>query len=337
MAKIVGFGECVLDFSSQQVEEDGTTTFRACPGGSVANLCVATARLGQESAFVGQVGADPFGHALQKCLRQYGVHTDGMLFSDSYGTLLAFATRQADSDVSYHFGNMPSADKFVRYSDLPLALFQEADLVHVSSCAMAEGETQITEAKLLRTLRQWNKIVSYDVNYRAMQYKSMEEARRVTQIPLGYADIVKATEEELALVTGRRGAAGIEALLLGGASVVLITRGSDGSSWHIPGASGDVPVPPCAGGGSRRCGRLLFGSVSLKGGGYRGHSHDLRGSGALRRGVCQPGSGHLRHPPGCNGRNANAAGSGERLPLKNSKLRARRFRVARQYNWRMCK
>ena len=243
MAKIVGFGECVLDFSSQQVEEDGTTTFRACPGGSVANLCVATARLGQESAFVRQVGADPFGHALQKCLRQYGVHTDGMLFSDSYGTLLAFATRQADSDVSYHFGNMPSADKFVRYSDLPLALFQEADLVHVSSCAMAEGETQITEAKLLRTLRQWNKIVSYDVNYRAMQYKSMEEARRVTQIPLGYADIVKATEEELALVTGRRGAAGIEALLLGGASVVLITRGSDGSSWHIPGASGDVPVP----------------------------------------------------------------------------------------------
>ena len=62
---VIGFGESVVDFIPVGIE-DGCTVYKACPGGSVANLCVVTARLGGKSAFVGGIGEDEFGNFLKR-------------------------------------------------------------------------------------------------------------------------------------------------------------------------------------------------------------------------------------------------------------------------------
>ncbi|NLF29037.1 MAG: carbohydrate kinase [Clostridiales bacterium] len=243
MGRIVGFGECVIDFIPKGTAEDGSTIYQACPGGSVANLCVAAARLGQESAFIGQVGDDRFGHFLQERLAGYGVDTEGMTFSGECGTFLVFVHPLPNGERAYSFSNRPGADKLMRYGDVKLHLIDGADIVHFASCAMSGGETQITASRLIRYAHGLGKIVSYDVNYRELQYDTVEEARRVARIPIGHADIVKATEEELKLVTGRGGAEGVADLLESGAKIVLVTRGSAGSSFYIAGASGSVSAP----------------------------------------------------------------------------------------------
>src|SRR5258708_33319986 len=43
-------------------------TFRRAPGGAPANVAVALARLGVDVAFIGKLGADPFGRSLRETL-----------------------------------------------------------------------------------------------------------------------------------------------------------------------------------------------------------------------------------------------------------------------------
>lgn len=86
---VVGFGESVVDFIPVGMD-DGCTIYKACPGGSVANLCVVVSRLGVPSAFVGGVGKDNFGHFLSQRIGEYGVDTSAMIFTDDCGTNLTF-------------------------------------------------------------------------------------------------------------------------------------------------------------------------------------------------------------------------------------------------------
>ena len=69
---VVSMGELLIDFVAQ---ESGVTVgeasgFQKAPGGAPANVAVAVTRLGAKSAFLGQVGDDPFGHYLADVLAE---------------------------------------------------------------------------------------------------------------------------------------------------------------------------------------------------------------------------------------------------------------------------
>lgn len=65
------------------------TSIDTTPGGKGANQAVAAARLGCATAFVGRVGADPFGAALRKSLAADGVDTTDLRTDDSCETGVA--------------------------------------------------------------------------------------------------------------------------------------------------------------------------------------------------------------------------------------------------------
>ena len=72
---VVSLGELLIDFVAL---ESGVTVgeasgFIKAPGGAPANVVVALARLGHASAFLTQVGDDPFGHHLAQVLADEGV------------------------------------------------------------------------------------------------------------------------------------------------------------------------------------------------------------------------------------------------------------------------
>ena len=183
----------MIDFIPQPPSGDGNLIYRACPGGSVANLCVAAAKLGVSAKFIGAVGDDHFGRFLKSPLASYGV---------------------------------------------------DADALHVSSNAPTGPVTRETQRKILDYAVSLGKVISYDINYRENIHKSRKETMDVLRMSLPYATVVKATEEEVALVTGQDAESGARTLLAGGRTkIVLVTLGSRGADFYIEGAFGHADAP----------------------------------------------------------------------------------------------
>jgi len=63
---ITTFGEILIDFTSQDINEDGQMLYARNPGGAPANVAVAASRLGAHTAFIGKAGKDMHGMFLRK-------------------------------------------------------------------------------------------------------------------------------------------------------------------------------------------------------------------------------------------------------------------------------
>ncbi|MDO4344350.1 MAG: carbohydrate kinase [Eubacteriales bacterium] len=234
---VVGFGESVIDFIPMGMD-DGCTVYKACPGGSVANMCVVLARQGIPAAFVGGVGRDHFGQFLKERISQYGVHTEKMIFTPGCGTNLTFVHLKEDGQREYSSVNRPGADKMVSYDQIDVEEILKYRVLHVSSNAMACGKTREAQPRLLEEAKKRGMLISYDVNYRPGFYETKEDALRVLQTPLAWADIVKVTEEELEVLTGGSGRRSAEKLLENGAGIVLVTKGNEGCDYYFRGGFG---------------------------------------------------------------------------------------------------
>lgn len=241
MAGIVGIGECVVDFMPGEGRAgDLGLAYTAYPGGSVANLCVVAARMGVESAFVGAVGEDGFGRYLKNTLNAFGVETGGMIFSRECGTGLIFVAMAGDGEREYSYANIPGADKMLHLNQVDPALLEQADVWHFSSNACSTGPTLEAQRSLFRLARDNGKAVSFDVNFRENNHASPVEALRTIGEFAGLATIVKATEEELVLVTGCRESRGADWLLARNAQIVLVTKGAGGVDYYSRRGSGHV-------------------------------------------------------------------------------------------------
>ena len=66
---VTALGEILIDFTEWGFSDAGTRLFAQNPGGAVANVAAAVARLGGRAAFVGKVGADMHGAFLRQTLQ----------------------------------------------------------------------------------------------------------------------------------------------------------------------------------------------------------------------------------------------------------------------------
>jgi len=97
-------GDAVIDL----IPED-SVHYKKCPGGAPANVAVGIARLGGQSAFIGRVGADPFGRYLASVLQQELVDTSAMHFDRQYHTSTVLVDLDDEGERSFTFLVQPSA------------------------------------------------------------------------------------------------------------------------------------------------------------------------------------------------------------------------------------
>jgi fructokinase len=233
---LVCLGELLVDmFPAELGRKLGeVSAFHPKPGGAPANVAVAAARLGLQSAFIGKVGDDAFGHHLASVLRNEGVSTRGMRFDTHARTTMAFIAMPNENTSEFVFYRNPGADMLLRADELELDLIQHALAFHFGTISLIEEPSRSATLRALSLARDSGALVSLDVNYRPNLWRSPEAARLQVEQVLPEVDLVKVNDIELELLTGSRNLAqGSSKLLARGPSLCVVTLGPDGSYFQV--------------------------------------------------------------------------------------------------------
>lgn len=224
---VVCMGELLIDFVALEtgVSVGEASGFQKAPGGAPANVAVAVKRLGLDSAFIGMVGNDPFGEYLAQVLKDNGVDTTGLKFTDEARTALAFVSLRADGERSFVFYRHPSADVLMTPDDVEYSLINRAQAFHFGSISLiSEPSRSATLAAAAYALER-GALVSYDPNLRRALWSSDEAARDGMMLGFDYASIVKISEDELEFLTG----GDVYALWKQYTRLIVVTMGKDGA------------------------------------------------------------------------------------------------------------
>lgn len=221
-------GEALVDIVSRP---DGST--RSHPGGSPANVALGLARLGRSAELLTRLGADAHGDSVRAHLEQSGVRLVPAEPSESTST--AIATLDDTGAASYQFNLVWAVPADAAPSPAPM-------VVHTGSVAavLAPGADDV------RTIVERSRAtatITYDPNARPGLMGERGEALAAVERMVALADVVKASDEDLAwLRPGEDIAAIARDWLQRGPSLVVVTRGADGvSAWC---AAGEFRVPP---------------------------------------------------------------------------------------------
>lgn len=244
MASVLCYGDLLIDFvptvSGLPLAE--VETFRRAPGGAAANVAVGLARLGVESAFMGKVGDDVFGHLLEATLAAEGVDTRPLRHDGRARTALAFVSLKADGERDFLFYRHPSADMLFVPEEVDQEAIASSPVFHFDSISLAaEGprETALFAADRARDL---DRLVSFDANLRLPLWASAEDARAGIREGLARATIAKLSDDELEFMTGGRDAPTMrQKLWHDGLKLMVLSVGRSGSILLT--AKGELAVP----------------------------------------------------------------------------------------------
>ena len=241
MFEIVSFGELLIDFTPVGLSENGNPIFERNPGGGPANMACAAAKLGAKTAFMGKVGDDIFGRALQKVLEGQNVDARGLLLSKDDKTTLAFVQLDETGDRSFSFYRKYAADTMVRFEELDLSLIDGAKVFHFGSLSLTGEPARTATRRAVEYAKKQGKLISYDPNLRKPLWPDLEEAREQLLWGLSQADVVKISDEEVDFLFGLAPEEGADRIFERfGAKLVFVTCGGDGCVYKNANAKGHV-------------------------------------------------------------------------------------------------
>lgn len=228
MAKLLSMGELLIDFTPMGTTEDGRLLFARNPGGAPANVAVQAHRVGVSAGFLGCVGKDMFGDFLLDTLQSCGVETKG-LTQVPCATSLAFVQLNERGDRDFSFYRNPGADTRLDFEQVDKGLIDECELLCFGSLLLTAEPSKSAVPRLVEYAKAHGKITAYDPNWRPPLWSSQQEGVAAMRSLIGYADVMKVSGEELALLTGETELkAGADKLLEQGVSLVVATLGAEG-------------------------------------------------------------------------------------------------------------
>ena len=195
-AKVWVLGDAVVDLLP---ESDGRLL--PCPGGAPANVAVGIARLGGTSGFIGRVGDDPFGALMQRTLLTEGVDITYLKQDDWHRTSTVLVDLNDQGERSFTFMVRPSADLFLETTDLPC--WRHGEWLHLCSIALSAEPSRTSAFTAMTAIRHAGGFVSFDPNIREDLWQDEHLLRLCLRQALQLADVVKLSEEEWRLISGK--------------------------------------------------------------------------------------------------------------------------------------
>ncbi|EFL0288037.1 aminoimidazole riboside kinase [Escherichia coli] len=189
-------GDAVVDLLP---ESDGRLL--PCPGGAPANVAVGIARLGGTSGFIGRVGDDPFGALMQRTLLTEGVDITYLKQDEWHRTSTVLVDLNDQGERSFTFMVRPSADLFLETTDLPC--WRHGEWLHLCSIALSAEPSRTSAFTAMTAIRHAGGFVSFDPNIREDLWQDEHLLRLCLRQALQLADVVKLSEEEWRLISGK--------------------------------------------------------------------------------------------------------------------------------------
>ncbi len=226
---IVALGELLIDFTEAGQGKDGMKLFEQNPGGAPANLLTATSHMGYRTSFIGKVGADMHGEFLRKTLQKEGVDTSALVEDASYFTTLAFVEIDENGERNFSFARKPGADTQLRKEELDKTLLTNCKIFHFGSLSLTDEPAREATLEAIAIAKEAGALISYDPNYRPSLWQSREAAIKEMKAVIPSANVMKVSDEESLLLTGKASyEEAADALLAMGLNLVAITLGSAG-------------------------------------------------------------------------------------------------------------
>ena len=239
---ITTFGEILIDFTSQDINDDGQMLYARNPGGAPANVAVAASRLGAHIAFIGKAGKDMHGEFLRSVLQREKVDTKGMLLDEDYFTTLAFVEVNENGERTFSFARKPGADTKLQKEEVDVDVLDRTNIFHVGSLSLTDQPARDTTFYAVKRAKNKGSVISYDPNYRASLWPDEKTAKKHMRSLVPYVDLMKISDEETELLTDHKDVReAAKTLYEQGVKVVAVTLGGEGA--YIYSKDGGCMVP----------------------------------------------------------------------------------------------
>jgi len=240
MKHIISLGELLIDLIPSTQVHLGETCYTPYPGGAIANVSVAIARLGGSSRFIGGVSDDEFGQLLVQVLADNHVDTQYIRVIKKAPTAIALVTLHAEGQRHFTFFRHETADSQLQAGDLNWSAWQDAAVCHVGGVLLSTEPARTATLAAMDFTRRVGSMVSLDVNVRPALWASSSDIRGTLAKAVERADILKLSAEEAAFVSEQSNLPKDpherswlnmlgEALLEKGPRLVIITLGANGA------------------------------------------------------------------------------------------------------------
>jgi 5-dehydro-2-deoxygluconokinase len=242
---VLAIGRCGVDVYPLQIGVglQDVETFGKFLGGSAANVAVAAARLGNRSALISGVGADPFGKFVSNELARLGVDNRHVVTNDQYPTPVTFCEIFPPDDFPLYFYRRPKApDLQISADDIDADAVRSARLYWSTVTGLSEEPSRSAHFAAWE-VRERAPLTVLDLDYRSMFWDSPAAATEQVQRALKHVTVAVGNREECQIAVGEsnpRKAA--DALLDLGVELAIVKQGPRGVLGKTKRSS--VTVPP---------------------------------------------------------------------------------------------
>lgn len=227
-ASIVAVGDANVDLIApvESLPDKGgevsTDKLHKCAGGSAANLCVALARLGLDSRFIGRVSNDSLGHFLIDNFRKEKVDISQLQIDEKVGTGLQFIAITRDGERTMY--GFRGANIYLSADEIDMGCVESSRFLHISGYALLSDPQRKTTVKILKVARGAGALVSLDVGV----LPATRVANRVCSILRSVDILFLGGLEVSALVGTKNPEKAAEDILKFGPKIVVLKLGRKG-------------------------------------------------------------------------------------------------------------
>ncbi len=245
-------GEALIDMLPGKTES-GNDSFVPHTGGSPFNTCIAAARLGVETGFLGRISTDFFGQMLFQELKRNNVDLSSAQ-RGSEPTTLGFVKVEQGKDPEYAFYTEGTADCSLNEKEFPAVLPDSVNaLVFGSISLLMEPGGSVIAA--LAEREHGRRVLSFDPNIRPVLIKDSGAFRGRCEHLFSLSTIVKVSDVDLQWLYPRLSLEkAAEKIKQFGPFIVAVTKGADGSfvlkdSIRVEARAGKINVADTVGAG----------------------------------------------------------------------------------------
>lgn len=228
---VITLGELLVDFNALHSNDFDSVVYESNPGGAPCNVLAMLSNLQKRTAFIGKVGDDFLGHALQQRIVRMGISTEGLSKDKKRNTTLAFLNDSKTYPHQYLFYRNRTADMNLDEGDVDADMLSRTRIFHFGSLSFTHKRCRKATRKAIKAAKSKHRLISFDPNYRPVLWPGEEEARKWMLYGCSVCDILKVEASELAFITQQTTIQnGVDFLQKHySISLILVTSGEAGS------------------------------------------------------------------------------------------------------------